>query len=182
MQWTGLSTDPYYTNLFFLDPLAEAQACVNTVRTLITNLAPGYTTYLQAHLQAEVVQIDPATDKATAAVSVSPGAVIPGTGSTELLPTQVQGLIKFNTPVYIAGRRIQGRMYVPGACEGENNQTPSSTYVARLQSAANGYLAAAVTADVQPVIYSRKNGTYALISSAVGEGQWATLRGRGARG
>lgn len=102
-----------------------------------------------------------------------------GSNTGEGLPGQVQGLVALRTGTYVNGRRLQGRVFIPGATEQDSQGNPTAAYVTALQNAGSGLVAAPETT---PVIYSRKNLTAAPVVATIGENLWATLRSRSARG
>lgn len=123
----------------------------------------------------EVTILDLATGQPTAVNSVT-GFNIPGTASGERCPAVTQGLCEWLTGVYLNGRQIRGKTFMPGPTETFNDGVgvPTSGYVTGLQAVVNAYIAAAPFAAV----YSRTHHAIAGISGGTAWNQWAYLRGR----
>jgi hypothetical protein len=117
-----------------------------------------------------------ATGDATGSIG---GTSRTGTGSNsgDALPTQTQGEIAWRTSLFVAGRRLQGRTFVPAPSETESSSgAPVSIYTSRLTTAAVALLNSTPTAF--PVVWSRAHGTYAAITSHVARPGWKVLRSR----
>lgn len=124
---------------------------------------------------ADVEVVDSATGQI---VGVSSGGAESGLGvdNTDYLPTATQGLIRLRTGVFVNGREVRGRIFVPGLTEGD-------TADGQLASAAEVILQDALTAviTVPPVdllVYSRKNGVAHPVVAGSVWNQFAVLRSR----
>lgn len=119
--------------------------------------------------------LDEASGQVTAQNGVS-GWSVAGTRTDEELPPTTQGLVEWQTGIYVAGRQIRGKTFMPGITIDHNDPpgVPGATYKSGL--AANAL--SVITASVGFGIYSRKNGQIALVTSLFIWNQWAVLRGR----
>lgn len=107
-----------------------------------------------------------------------------GTLIGEQLPPQIASVVSLKTGY--ADRTKMGRMYLPAASEAENDATgrPGAGYLADVQALASSFVAGAVvtvgggSVSWKPVIYSRKNGTAQLVTYAIVQESWGTLRSR----
>lgn len=98
------------------------------------------------------------------------------TGPAEVLPIQTQGLIQWRTGVYVGGREIRGRTFIPAPGEAQSTGgTPAATYRVSWETRADALVAATSAA---PVIWSRARGQAAPITSGTVWPKWATLRTR----
>jgi hypothetical protein len=70
----------------------------------------------QFHFDGEVLQVDPATNQITE-VHLTAGWDRDGTAAGETLPWASQGLVRWRTGVYVAGRELRGRTFIPGWTE-----------------------------------------------------------------
>lgn len=107
-----------------------------------------------------------------------------GVSASEVLPTQVAGLITLRTG--FAGRSKRGRAYIPFPSEAFNNPDghPSAAYIGNLNTLA-AQLKALITVTVgvdgvqlRPVIYSRLLDLRYEITSTIQRNEWATQRRR----
>ena len=128
-------------------------------------------------LQVEqvVYTIDSTNGQPTASASVT-SSPVSGADSIDPLPGNVNGVVRLSTPLFVAGRQLQGRLWVPGPTENNNtNGKPTSTYQSFI-------LAAVVDNIVTPanglVIFSRTHHTFDAVTSASIWNQWGSLRSR----
>jgi hypothetical protein len=89
-----------------------------------------------------------------------------------------QGLIRWRTGVFIAGRELRGRTFIPGATESRSaNGRPDSTYITTAETAAQDLLDNAALGAAL-VVYSVTHRQVELVQSRSVWGQWAVLRSR----
>jgi hypothetical protein len=136
-----------------------------------TKISSAYT----ISADTEVLTIDVATGLTTAAATVTPRS-FNGEDSSDPLPWQTQGLCKFPTGFFLAGRRLQGRVFIPGPTEASNtNGVPSSAYVTAVQSAVDT-LTGWTNADL--VVYSAVHHAAISVPAGAAATRWASLRSR----
>lgn len=140
-------------------------------------------------LNTEVADVEASTGNTLSVVSV---AAASGTGNLtgEILPTLVQGLVKWNTGAFFAGRRLIGHTFLPGPAEVDNpagvSPTPGGTYPA---SAAAGIAAMLAAPSPGLIVWRRpvkdpvtgvitRVGTSSPVSSGVLVPRWSVLRSR----
>jgi hypothetical protein len=100
---------------------------------------------------------------------------VAGDNSATVLPPVTQALIKWSTGVWVNGRQLVGKTYVPGLCEDSNEpggvlQTGVAT---AFYTAANAFATAAGL-----VVWSRTHGVRHPVSVATVSTKWAYLSGR----
>lgn len=112
-----------------------------------------------------------------------------GNQASQVLPTQVSGIITMQTA--LAGRSGRGRVYVPFPGQGDaaDDGTPSAAYVANLEDLGS-FLAttqiivgATGTSDLAPVLIQLGNPAVTRpITGRIARNKWATQRRRGSYG
>lgn len=175
---TGVTGSPYYSNLYFGgDTSGEAQAAVTAVDNFLTNTANLLCTPMVWTVEGEVPQIDPATGDILQVFSVGDetGAA---TASEEAAPLASQLLCRFRTGVYIGGRELRGRMFLPyigisAISDGVVFPTTATALNADLLT-----LLTDASAAGNLHVWSRTHGQSAEVSSAACWGQLAVLRSR----
>jgi hypothetical protein len=112
----------------------------------------------------------------------TPGTVT-GTFASDALPRQTQGLVRIGTNTVVNGRRLRGRLFIPGPGEGDNDTggTPSSGYTTAVTSAFAGLLTVGATTSL-PVVWHRPGpggaGASSLWTSVTTAPTWSVLRSR----
>lgn len=173
----GLPGSPYLHTMYFRDTVGgvTAQDAVNDVAAMWGAIDLYCSTLMTWATEPEVAVINPANGEITGTqVTTSLG----GTGGTsgDLIPFASQGLIRWRTGVYIGGREVRGRSFIPGLNEAASAVgVPTTTFVGVVNTAVNTFLTSAVSA---PTIWSKKNGVEHVITSGSLWSQFAVLRSR----
>jgi len=174
---TGHPGAPYFSTMYFngvLDSEAiDAQSAVHDFwGGLVGFIAGG----LAMQVQPDVEQIDPVTgfilDVHSNAV-----AVVNSTGNAPL-PFATQGLLRWRTGQFVAGKEIRGRTFIPNlANDAQLSALPSTAFTTAANAAATGLLT-----DPGPAnefgVWSRKNGQFAQASNGTLWSNFAVLRSR----
>lgn len=175
--WTGVAGTPWYTNLYFDGSgSVDAQAAAENVHTFLSGAAFQFQNGIRIDVEAFVAVVDPVSGDVTGGFTVDPGDTIAGQLVDEVLPPATQSLTTFKTPVYVGGRNIQGKCFLGGYTEA-GNSSPGvfrDSYRASLVEAWNDLLAT----GPDLVVWSRKNGQFAPVSSVIVQSKWAVLRSR----
>lgn len=104
-------------------------------------------------------------------------APVEGSATAELLPPSNQALLRLKTGIFLGGRQVSGRIFVPAlnldASDGGrlNPATP-----AILEAAVTNNLIGTDDGDLQ--VYSKKNGAAYNVTSVSCWEEWAVLRSR----
>lgn len=101
-----------------------------------------------------------------------------GTGATvtDLLPITSQAVVRTLTGVFIGGRQLRGRIFVPGLTEtGNAAGVPTATVISTIGAAA-ATLNAATTPPL--AVWSKVNATVEPVSGVSVWSQWGVLRSR----
>nr|CRY96194.1 hypothetical protein [uncultured prokaryote] len=175
--WTGVGGSPWYSNLYFDGTgSVDAQSCADNVADFWATFTLVWMPNLSVSVESFVAVVDPVSGDVTGGHTIDVPDPVTGSGSGGTLPTSTQALLSMNTPIYIAGRNLRGKLYVPGLTEGvnTNNGTPDPIYVQPMAEALE------ILADAGPdlVVWSRKNGITAPVSSVTASTKWAVLRSR----
>lgn len=174
---TGLVGGPGLSTFHF-DPLAGGytpQDAVDTIEYWAENTKTLTSTACSRVGQGTVQRIDLATGQPVGTVSVT-GFSIAGTASGDQIPPVSQGLIQWSTGVYVNGRELRGKTFMPCATEtfSEGAGVPTTGYKTGLGAVALGM----ITADVGLCVYSRTHRQIAAIDGYAIWNQWAYLSGR----
>lgn len=132
----------------------------------------GYT----MQVESNVVHVADFTGVPTG-ISTVTTAPVGGTNGLEALPGATQGLLRLHTGVYYGGRELQGRIFIPGPTEDNNDVggVPKSTYRATLDAALATLIA---DPDSNLFVWSRKNLNANGVTGGSAWTQWAVLRSR----
>lgn len=176
--FTGVAGLPGYSNLYFQgDTLSEATGAANAVQAFYLAIRGFQSNLFRAQVQSEVAVVDPTTGNTTDVLSVPAQPLISGAANAALLPPGAQAVVRFSTPLFRAGRRVQGRTNVPGWTTSANDPAgaPSAQLLGDLRTAA-----AALIADTNSVlvVYSPTGGVFGAVSGSSVLSRWGTLRSR----
>ena len=115
--------------------------------------------------------------------AAAPGSVTP-TGAFDALPYFTQALLRLGTNLFVAGRRVQGRSFIPGLMENGSVGTPaapSAALVTNLQTAAN-LLGTTIVTPIGQRVWSRptlsRPGLSTPVISRTIAPTWAVLKSR----
>lgn len=136
-----------------------------------TKISSSYT----ITVDTEVLTVNSTTGEITAATTVSP-RTFAGEDAGDPLPWQTQGLVKWPTGVFVAGRRLTGRVFIPGPTESSNtNGVPNAGYLTAIQDAGESLLGAL---DASLFVYSPTHHAAHIAIGASAMPRWASLRSR----
>lgn len=162
---------------------ASALDAVNRVRAALAATATVFTNTLKADVLSAVDVLEDSTGALVGSESPAAPAQVTYSGSTDNLPAATQLLVRSETGVIVAGRRLRGRHFLPGPIEGGNAAgVPSGTGPATVATAFNGLLTGGTTSSL-PVVWHRPGAGGAGLSAPVqgysaDSGRWSTLRSR----
>lgn len=191
IRWVGWLGAPGFNTLYFLGVGEGDGDAVSTKANAANTLAGGFATDVQTagvkvgidfSTESEVVARRPDTGAGIQIFNVTPvtGA---GTGTQELMPTPVSGVVNWRTNVF--GPRGRGRTFLPPTNEAQNTTdgVPSSAYLTAIQTAADNLIAASdASTDVTFVVWHRPvlgaGGSTGTVQSANVKSTWGVLRSR----
>lgn len=181
---SGLAGAPAFSTLHWLGsgPVDAGNAAART-RAFWLNYQPLWAQAITCTVNPGVLEVDEVDGEITAAYSTG---VTPFAGSNianDPVPAQTQALTTLFTEQYYFGRRVSGRIFVPGLQDGNN--TGGRVATGGVGTAAAGGLVAALQ-DVQVGVWSRpqnsqlipRPGKFFPALGAVARPTWAVLRSR----
>lgn len=175
--FTGVAGTPWYSNFYFDDDGTAAGVYQTKVLAFWTALVPGH---MRSGITATMVNPIPIMTAAGSIVSVVTGAggSTNGSQSVDPLPPATQALLRLHTGVFEGGREIRGRVFVPGLTEADNSSAGVSSTLLADMSAAAASLQGSSGANGAWVVWSKKNASWAAITSWSGWNQFAVMRSR----
>lgn len=171
---TGVPGAPYYSNMFFDGTDAPAaSAASDAVHVFWTSFGAAMMNTIDIQVESDVDLVDAATGQVTGQFNV-PQTPIAATGVGTPLPWANQGLVRWTTGVFVNGRQLRGRTFIP-AMQEENSQlgVPLPASLALWQP---WITALATTGGFG--IYSQTHRQFALVEAGSPWDNWATLRSR----
>jgi hypothetical protein len=173
--WTGIAGTPFLTTTYFDASAYASSAAVTNMAAFWDAIPTHININLDWQVQGDVDIVDPVTGQITAIESNTPESGS-GSSSLEVLSLGTCGLINLRTGVYVAGREIRGKLYVPGPTEGSSIQgTPGAAYASALQTAFDTLQS---PSGPQLVVYSPKNARWEPVAAPVVSSYWARITTR----
>lgn len=158
------------------DCLARFRTCWDTIKASIANT-------ITVDFDPICIAVEATTGVLTGAFTGTDPASVSGTGATDALPRQTQGLVRLSTSTVVNGRRLKGRLYVPGALESDNTTSgqPTTTYQNLLVTGFATILSAGATASSAQIWHRPTNGAggaSAAVTGVSSSSSWSVLRSR----
>lgn len=172
---TGIQGGSWLSTMYFNAAGGTAAQAHAAVVTFWTSMKPYVSSNVQMVVEGDVFTVDSATDNVVAVTAVTP-VVILGTSSSTPTAAATQPLAQLLTGVYVGGRQIRGRLFLWGATVAAVLNAGTATVYKTAVDAILATLVATPNADW--VVYSRKNGVFSAVSSAVVWQELAVLRSR----
>lgn len=186
----GVAGTPWYSNIYFADNggTPVGQAGIDAVDALWTAVQSNIANNITWAVQGEVARLDETNGELT---GVTNGVVNAGVGTSagDMLPFTTQLLGRQFTSAFVAGRRVRGRIFLPGLTEDANTDgAPIAGMITAWTAAQNALLTAmpnwcvwARPFDGDPDATPPKpprDGSLHLVSSVATSPTWAVLRSR----
>lgn len=177
---TGVAGSPYYMTGYFDAQTGTPTQAITAWHTFISGgggaTSGGIPSGARVETLGEVQLVNPVNGDVTGAVVGTP-AVTTGTGVGPFLPPANQLVVRWRTGIYESGREIRGKTFIPSRLESESTATGQ---VETAATTAFNSLASALIANalVDLVVWSRKYGQWALVSSGSTWNQFGVLRSR----
>lgn len=139
--FVGVAGTPWYSNMYFdADGVTPTpQQNVDAVDSFWTSIAPYMDNAVSWVVGPEVPVLDETNGELVGVTSVTANGGV-GTASDDALPYASQGLVRLNTNDFVNGRRVRGRIFLPGITKA--SASPTGTV---FTTASAGWLAAATT-------------------------------------
>lgn len=178
---TGVAGAPFYTNIYYDTATGSAQQCADRVRLFWNQFATLHVNGLVHTVQPDVAVINEFTGDVTGieTVTVTP---VTCTRAGDPLPSYCQALVRMRTDGVVRGRRVQGRIFVPGWTE-DNNAAGRPTGTGILTA---GAILRDAGTGARPVVWSRPltvfgtavAGSAHAVTDFSGSSTWSVLRSR----
>lgn len=188
--WTGLVQGGGLSTHFFQQVgTTTAADYQDLVVDFWTACTPQMVTSVQWQVSGEMDVIDESDGSLIETLSTTNGALTAGSSSADALPPATQTLLRLRTGAVVAGRRLQGRLFIPGPPQASvgGALVPTSASITAYQGAAS----ALITASSGPgpwSVWSRpvvaggtvtpREGSTAAVTSGSVWGKYAVLRSR----
>lgn len=181
---SGLAGGPYLTTLN-VGPADEVQASVIApiIREFLVDLSAQVSANLVFNLDPAAQVVDAATGDIISESEVSM-AQVNGTKTQAAEWTAKQGILYYKTGVFVLGKRLAGRIFVPGVVADAGEQTPVTGYTSVVTGAFADYRLALEALNVAPVCVRRPNtassaaGAAATVTTHGTRPYWGVLRSR----
>lgn len=161
--------------LYFNKAVGTAQNAADAVRAFWAALAGVINSPYRMTVEPLVYTIDSATGLATMTEGTSTTQVSGGDGN-DALPPATNGVVRAHTGLFIAGRELTGKIWIPGPTENQSTGgVPAATYTAAVNTALTHILPGGST---DWVIWSRKHLQFFTVTSASPWNLWGSLRSR----
>jgi hypothetical protein len=177
-RFIGPPGSPYWsTHYFGGGTQPEADAAAAAVRTFWAGLVSGLRTDMLATIEPEVEQVDPVGGNVVAVYQTDvPSVDMTSTGDP--LPMSTQLLVRWRTGVFVEGKEIRGRTFIPGYTENSSTAgRPIATTISGVLTLAQGLITDAAAAG-ELVVYSPTYDQAAAVTATSVWTEWAVLRSR----
>lgn len=174
---TGLAGSPYLSTFYFNHVESTSPASnVGAAMGFMNDLDPVMSANAVMNSDIEVPVLDEVTGDLID-VLTTPSVNVGGANVSGDEWSGKQGLLKLNTGIVVGGRRVSGRLFIPGVCEDAGEAAPTNTYQDTVNQAAEGLVTSSLGIG-EWVVWSRKNGTARGVTSGQCAPFWSTLRTR----
>lgn len=172
VNWSGVNSG--FSVMHFADDITIAQAAADAVDDWLQDLAATIVVAQSFQVDPEVEEVSEANGNVTGVTTVT-SITRTGSVNTAPVPQAAQALFRWRTGVYVAGREIRGRTFVPGLALANSSAAGelASTTVAALQTAGTSFLAASGFG-----VWSPARGQFQLATSSSVWPEFAVMRSR----
>jgi len=176
--FTGVAGTPWYSNMYFDGSGTNEVAHVDMVRDFWTAIAGQINTLVTGTVQGDVAKVDSVTGNITGIVGVTP-EVVDFTGAGDVLSPALQTCLNLLTGVFVAGRQLRGKVFVPGLTEAINSPdgTPASGFLDAQVAAMEALITASNTAGNLQV-WSPTHGVAHDVVNVSAKTTFAVMRSR----
>jgi hypothetical protein len=178
----GLSTTYYTDETGGIPGTAAAQNMVDHVRAAFLAAAPLFPTIWNAQVSPTVDVLETTTGILATQVSVTPVALVVGTGGGLFGPAASGLSLNFSTSTVAAGRVVRGRMFLsPMSQAADANGTPTAAGIASANALGAALVGSGTPVIVQIVWHRPKLGVGGVAAPVVGHSvsdRFSVLRSR----
>ena len=173
----GLAGGSGFLQMYFTNVVGEAGATQTAVGQFWQGLTELLHTDLTGQILAEQDLVEDTTGQIVGTENTGADTTIVFNGAGEFAPSATQMLCRWRTDTFIAGRRLQGRSFIPGITEAMGSSVPGTTAISTLNAEAASLISDTSTSGPLRV-FSRTHLTSAVVTSGSAWNQYAVLRSR----
>lgn len=175
--WTGVPGTPWFSNLYFEGGAATADAANAAVDTLMTSLAVIQSNQLAFTIEPTATILESTTGQPVDVTTTDGGTGVGGQAG-DMVPRACQVLVRLDTGVFLEGRQVRGKFFLPGVGEAFNDGAgvPDADMLSGVLDTFTTLLEA--PGNPQLVVWSRARATVQVVTSAAVWSEWALLRTR----
>lgn len=173
--WAGIGGTPFLSTFYFDGSSQEAaDDAASAVSTFLGAVDAQIDSGLTWSLVREVPVINASTGQPSSLYVV---AAATGTGavSGNQVPFASQAIVRWRTGVFVNGREIRGRTFLPGLQGGSADGVLSSAQISAIDTAASALIA---DSNSELQVWSREHGQAADVISGTAWNQFGVLRSR----
>lgn len=175
----------YWGDSGLVGPVPVATEAVKRVRAMWNSLATRLPAATVLTIDNVLVQIDQTTGQPTGAFVGTAAAAVTFSGATDPLPLSTQVLAQYTTGIFIRGRALKGRSFLPFFDENASSSGsgPNSGTITAVNTAL-GLLGTTVTSAIDQLVWNRPNpaipgsGQSEVITGRSCSSFWAVQKGR----
>lgn len=174
---TGLAGSPYYTTLYWAGTdQADADDAVLAHQAYLVRCQNFQNQGLSSQVNPEVQSVNPTNGDVINTFITATQTPTAGVSSTASIPRANQILVQLRTGVYVGGRQVRGRSFIPGIAAVAVDQATGRVDSSARTAIANGMQT--ILTSLPALVWSRKNGVaYSVTQVTVGT-EFAILRSR----
>lgn len=174
---SGTAGTPGVMTFYFAATEATpVETVLDPVQALMTGLKTQIVQPLQMTQDGTVDYIEEATGALVGSATGNLHTEGASASAADAGPRAAQAVVRLGTGLIVNGRRLRGRLFIPQPRAASSFQVPTNAQ-ALLQSPITTFLNA-TQAEAPWVVWSRKGGVTAPVTSATIWDQWGVLRSR----
>lgn len=161
--------------LYFNDAAGSAADAASAVAAFWTALRDQIAVGTTLTVDGQVEEVDQSNGQVTGIESTDT-VTVTGNGGGDVLPPNIQALVRWRTGTFLDGREVRGRVFVPAMLEANNTAGAPTAFLVNLVTTAAQSLVG--DGDSALVVYSRKSAGAVPVTAASMWTKWAQLRSR----
>lgn len=168
---------PSVSTFHFASEVQEPQDAVDSLSSVFDQWKTNMVSQLTMFAEPEVETINPVNGELVGLTAITPWTKTGSVGSASALPNATMALVRWRTGVFIGGKEVRGRTFLPGFASGYVT-ADGNVPTAQITSVTAGANIWRDAGDNASVVYSRVHGVAHPIISASCWNEYATLRSR----
>ena len=171
--FSGVAGSPYYSNLFFLNSGVSLQTQIDAVAQFWNDMDLLITSDCTWTVEAQAAVIESTTGLL---VDVEQGTAVNGAGGAAgaSLPSATQLCINWHTGLFVSGRELRGKTFVPSLSTTVNSDgVPIASAISTAEAAGT-----ALSQGSDLIVFSRTHFAQEFVTGVAVMNQFAVLRSR----